>query len=180
MEQRPLCAIIPTNGRKETSLVRSTNSLNRTLSRSPRGGGRNAGQSLAPHCKGGGGGAAKSWWTAQRMCVFVWLVAWGFVLTIDPGLKVAPGIQFLHMQEFIWFKEGREKKNWIYSVVRGALWWQLRRLTALFVMLSSPRSYSTKLQCCYQGWKWVDSPRSVLSHMCDISFSHSTPRSLLD
>lgn len=66
MEQRPLCAIIPTNGRKETSLVRSTNSLNRTLSRSPRGGGTQV--SRLPHTARGGGGSEKLTDRSTNVC----------------------------------------------------------------------------------------------------------------
>lgn len=70
MEQRPLCAIIPTNGRKETSLVRSTNSLNRTLSRSPRGGGTQV--SRLPHTARGGGGEQRKVDGPLNECVFLY------------------------------------------------------------------------------------------------------------
>lgn len=152
MEQRPLCAIIPTNGRKETSLVRSTNSLNRTLSRSPRGGRGDAGQSFAPHCKGGGGRAAEKLMDRSTNVCFCMISSVGVCFNDRSWAEGGPQVSsFYTCKSSSGSRRGEKKINWIYSVLRGALWWQLRGLTALFVMLSSPRSYSTKLQCCYQG-----------------------------
>lgn len=136
MEQRPLCAIIPTNGRKETSLVRSTNSLNRTLSRSPRGGGESSEKLMD---------------RSTNVC-FCMISSVGVCFNDRSWAEGGPQVSsFYTCKSSSGSRRGEEKKYWIYSVLRGALWWQLRGLTALFVMLSSPRSYSTKLQCCYQG-----------------------------
>lgn len=132
-----------------------TNSLNRTLSRSPRGGGAQVSSLPTPR----GGKSSKTLMDRSTNVCFCMISSVGVCFNDGSWAQGGPGIQFLHMQRFIWFAKGREKKNWIYSLVRGALWRQLRRLTALFFTLASPRSNSTKLQCCYQGENELTVPK---------------------
>lgn len=155
MEQRPLRAIIPTNGRKETSLVAAPIPLTGLCHAAQEG--EEHRSVVCPRCKGGK--SSKTLMDRSTNVCFCMISSVGVCFNDRSWAQGGPGFQFLHMQRFIWFAKGRGKKNWIYSLVRSALWRQLRRLTALFFMLASPRSDSTKLQCCDQGENELTVPK---------------------
>lgn len=132
MEQRPLCAIIPTNGRKETSLVAVPIPLTGPCHAAQEGEERRS--VVCPHCEGGK--SSKTLMDRSTNVCFRMISSMGVCFNDIFWAQGGPGIQFLRMQRFIWFARGRGNFFWIYSSVRGALWQQLERLTALFFMLS--------------------------------------------